>query len=54
MPTNFELAVENPNFKNLGYVIAVANLNDKHDRSAPSDHHWKILKCRLLLYLTTW
>lgn len=43
---DFECVVNNPNFKMLGYITAVANLSDKHDRSAPSDYHWKILKCR--------
>lgn len=44
----FEINIENPPFETLGYVIAVANLNDKHDRSTPSDYHWKVLKSRYL------
>lgn len=42
-----EYNLKNPDFKKLGYVLAIAKLNDKHDRSAPSEYHWKILKCRL-------
>ncbi|CAK1603301.1 unnamed protein product [Parnassius mnemosyne] len=42
--------IENPNFNNIGHVVATANLSDKHDRSAPSDYHWKILKCRMIIF----
>ncbi|KAH9643083.1 hypothetical protein HF086_018436, partial [Spodoptera exigua] len=40
----------NPDFNKLGYIMAVANINDKHDRSTPSDFHWKILKCRMIIF----
>ncbi|CAF4758459.1 unnamed protein product [Pieris macdunnoughi] len=39
-----------PNYESLGYVVATANLYDKHDRSAPSDFHWKVLKCRMIIF----
>ncbi|KAF9411260.1 hypothetical protein HW555_009917 [Spodoptera exigua] len=42
--------VVNPDFNKLGYIMAVANINDKHDRSTPSDFHWKILKCRMIIF----
>ncbi|KAJ0181754.1 hypothetical protein K1T71_002476 [Dendrolimus kikuchii] len=42
--------LRNPDFEKLGYVVATANLNDKHDRSAPTDYHWKILKCRMIIF----
>ncbi|RVE42735.1 hypothetical protein evm_012618 [Chilo suppressalis] len=47
---NYELIIKNPCFGHMGYIKAVANLQDKHDRSAPSDYHWKILKCRMLIF----
>lgn len=46
MNREYEFNIANSNYNNLGYVIAVANINDKHDRSAPSNYHWKVLKCR--------
>ncbi|CAH0603239.1 unnamed protein product [Chrysodeixis includens] len=45
-----QILIENPDVNELGYVIAIANLNDKHDRSAPSHYHWKILKCRMIIF----
>ncbi|XP_035446506.2 uncharacterized protein C18orf63-like [Spodoptera frugiperda] len=42
--------IVNPDLTKLCYIIAVANINDKHDRSAPSDFHWKILKCRMIIF----
>ncbi|XP_060802831.1 uncharacterized protein C18orf63 [Amyelois transitella] len=33
-----------------GHIIGTADINDKHDRSAPSDYHWKILKCRMIIF----
>lgn len=41
-----KINIVNADFNKLGYVIAIANISDKHDRSTPSDYHWKILKCR--------
>lgn len=46
--TDSDIHIVNPPFNKLGYVIGVANLQDKHDRSAPSDYHWKIFKCRFV------
>lgn len=46
MQSNYEFNVKNPEFDKLGYIIAVANVDDKHDPSAPTNYHWKILKCR--------
>ncbi|XP_059059435.1 uncharacterized protein C18orf63-like [Achroia grisella] len=46
----FHWNVANPNFDTLGYITAVANIKDKHDKSAPSDYHWKILKCRIIIF----
>lgn len=46
MSSYYTYVVSNPNFENLGYLKAIANIKDKHDRSAPSNYHWKILKCR--------
>ncbi|KAL0894667.1 hypothetical protein ABMA27_013218 [Loxostege sticticalis] len=45
-----EFVLNCPNFNSLGYIKAGAILNDKHDRSAPSDYHWKILKCRMIIF----
>ncbi|XP_053606156.1 uncharacterized protein C18orf63-like [Plodia interpunctella] len=45
---NFQF--KNPDFDTLGYIIGTANFDDKHDRSAPSDYHWKILKCRMIIF----
>ncbi|XP_062524164.1 uncharacterized protein C18orf63 isoform X2 [Bombyx mori] len=50
MDHNYKYSLKNPNFLNIGYINAVANLNDKRDRSAPSSYHWKILKCRMLIF----
>lgn len=43
-----KISVVNPDINKLGYIIAIANIRDKHDRSAPSHYHWKILKCRFV------
>ncbi|CAH2104788.1 unnamed protein product [Euphydryas editha] len=50
MSTYYTYEVSNPNFENLGYLKAIANIKDKHDRSAPSNYHWKILKCRMIIF----
>ncbi|XP_041978202.1 U2 small nuclear ribonucleoprotein auxiliary factor 35 kDa subunit-related protein 1 [Aricia agestis] len=31
----------------------MANMKEKHDRSTPSNHHWKILKCRMIIFSTS-
>lgn len=41
-----KLNIANLELSKFGYVIAKANICDKHDRSAPTHFHWKILKCR--------
>ncbi|KAM3959030.1 uncharacterized protein C18orf63 [Aphomia sociella] len=46
----FHCNVVNPDFDTLGYITAIANIKDKHDKSAPSDYHWKILKCRIIIF----
>lgn len=46
MQNSYEFNVQNPDFVKLGYIIAIANVDDKHDPSAPTNYHWKILKCR--------
>lgn len=46
MPNSYEVNIQNPDFEKLGYIIAIANVDDKHDPSAPTNYHWKILKCR--------
>ncbi|XP_045459301.1 uncharacterized protein C18orf63-like [Melitaea cinxia] len=50
MSSYYTYVVSNPNFENLGYLKAIANIKDKHDRSAPSNYHWKILKCRMIIF----
>nr|XP_021189251.2 uncharacterized protein C18orf63 [Helicoverpa armigera] len=45
-----KINIVNPDLNELGYVIAIANIKDKHDTSAPSDYHWKILKCRMIIF----
>ncbi|XP_049888251.1 uncharacterized protein C18orf63-like [Pectinophora gossypiella] len=50
MQTAYEYNLQTPNYETLGYIIAAANLKDKHDRSAPSHFHWKILKCRMIIF----
>lgn len=49
MANIYEFHINKPSFKNLGYLKIVANITDKHDRSAPSDYHWKVLKCRYVI-----
>ncbi|XP_050675532.1 uncharacterized protein C18orf63-like [Leptidea sinapis] len=46
----YESEIYCPRLESLGYVVATANILDKHDRSAPSDYHWKILKCRMIIF----
>ncbi|XP_072936439.1 uncharacterized protein C18orf63-like [Epargyreus clarus] len=50
MQDYLEYKIINPKFDNIGYVTAMANLKEKHDRSAPSNYHWKILKCRMIIF----
>ncbi|XP_045511053.1 uncharacterized protein C18orf63-like [Colias croceus] len=50
MDKYYNIRILNSNYKSLGYVTATANIKDKHDRSAPSDFHWKILKCRMIIF----
>ncbi|CAK1549801.1 unnamed protein product [Leptosia nina] len=50
MTKNYVYSIIKPDYSSLGYVIATANVDDKHDRSAPSDFHWKILKCRMVIF----
>ncbi|XP_045764656.1 uncharacterized protein C18orf63-like [Maniola jurtina] len=46
----YQYNISNSNYNNLGYLRVVANINDKHDRSAPSNYHWKVLKCRMIIF----
>lgn len=48
MSNLYECNINITNFKSLGYLKTVANIADKHDRSTPSNYHWKVLKCRLV------
>ncbi|KOB74685.1 Uncharacterized protein OBRU01_08036, partial [Operophtera brumata] len=50
MQNNYRYNIRTPNFGSLGYLTATANTQDKHDRSAPSHFHWKILKCRMIIF----
>ncbi|XP_068621470.1 uncharacterized protein C18orf63-like [Battus philenor] len=50
MQPNYIYHIQNPNFNNIGHIIVTASLNDEHDRSAPSDYHWKVLKCRMVIF----
>ncbi|XP_050361888.1 uncharacterized protein C18orf63-like [Nymphalis io] len=50
MSTYYPCKILNANFNNLCYLKAIANVKDKHDRSAPSNYHWKILKCRMIIF----
>ncbi|XP_023954724.1 uncharacterized protein C18orf63 [Bicyclus anynana] len=50
MNHEYGYTIPNSNFNNLGYLKVVANINDKHDRSAPSNYHWKVLKCRMIIF----
>ncbi|CAB3231171.1 unnamed protein product [Arctia plantaginis] len=45
-----KLNIASLDLSKFGYVIAKANICDKHDRSTPSHYHWKILKCRMLIF----
>lgn len=46
MQNTYEFNIHNPEFDKLDYIIAIANVHDKHDASAPTNYHWKVLKCR--------
>ncbi|XP_026329149.1 uncharacterized protein C18orf63-like [Hyposmocoma kahamanoa] len=50
MQNSYEFNVKTPDFVKLGYIIAIANVDDKHDPSAPTNFHWKILKCRMIIF----
>ncbi|KAI8427701.1 hypothetical protein MSG28_002151, partial [Choristoneura fumiferana] len=50
MQSNYHYLLKNPQLSDTGYIIAIANLKDKHDRSTPSHYHWKILKCRMIIF----
>ncbi|XP_075991513.1 uncharacterized protein C18orf63-like [Anticarsia gemmatalis] len=45
-----KLHISNLDLNNFGYIVAKANICDKHDRSTPSHYHWKILKCRMIIF----
>ncbi|XP_063376794.1 uncharacterized protein C18orf63-like [Cydia fagiglandana] len=47
---SYRYSIKNPDLRNTGYIVAIANIEDKHDRSTPSHYHWKILKCRMIIF----